>query len=688
MIRAVVACVVVLAVVPLAADEGMWLFNAPPVRTLQERYGFTAKPQWLAHLQKSAIRMNVGGSASFVSADGLLLTNHHVGLDCIEKFSTAEHDYAKAGYLARTRAEEKKCADLEMNVLMSIEDVTPRVAGAVTPSMSAADADKARRAAMNTIEKESFDKTGLRSDVVTLFQGAEYQLYRYKKYTDVRLVFAPEASISFFGGDPDNFEYPRYDLDICFFRAYENDKPARVDHFLWMDPAGVKDGDLILIAGHPGGTDRMNSIADVRFLGDELFPFFLDFARRREVLLRAFSERNEENARRAHDELFFSENSRKAWIGYIDAAQDPAVMKKKAESEAALRRKVESDPELKQKYGDAWQTIERADAVFRSIFRQHALLESGVAFDRVLFRKARTLVRLAEENSKSNSERLREYRDSNRESVEQQLYSEAPVYDDLQTVELASGLSHLVEVLGLDDPLVLQVLAGRSPSARAYELVHGTNLKDVAFRKQLAAGGKAAIETSDDPMIRLARIVDPKSRELRTAYEQRVEEPLRQAYAKIARASFATSTGETYPDATFTLRLGFGTVKGFEEAGRSLPWRTTIGGAFTHAAEHSNQPPFDLPRSWLDAKPRLNLDTPMNFLSTVDTIGGNSGSPIVSRQGDFVGIFFDTNLEALGWDFVYDDRQGRAIAVDVRAILEALQQIYKADNILSELKQK
>lgn len=668
-----------------AADEGMWLFNRPPRQLLQQRYGFNPTQQWLDHLQKASVRFNNGGSGSFVSSDGLMLTNHHVGLDCLAKISTPQRDYIATGFHAKTHVEEVKCLDLELNVLMSIEDVTQRVNAAVPAGVSAAEAQRAHRAVMNTIEQESLQKTGLRSDVVTLFQGGEYHLYRYKKYTDVRLVFAPEVTAAFFGGDPDNFEYPRYDLDICFFRAYENDKPVRPSDFLQWSATGPADGDLVFVSGHPGGTNRLNTMAHLAFFRDVQYPFTLNLLRRLEVLLGTYAERSIENERRAQDDLFGIKNSRKAYIGRIAGLQDPTIWNRKTEAETALRQKVTSDPQLNAAYGDAWQTVDNALAAYKPVYLEFRYLESPVAFNSHLFGIARTLVRLADESQKPNADRLREYRESNLESLRQQLYSEAPIYNDLETIELADSLADWYEKEGPNNPLVQQVLNGKSPRDRAAELVQSTKLGSVAERKRLGEGGKAAVDASTDPMIEVVRIVDPRAREVRKIVEDNVQEPLRQAYAKIANAVFKTSSGETYPDATFTLRLSYGTVKGYDELGQHIAPFTNMAGAFTHSAEHKNQLPFDLPKTWFAHKAEIKGSTPLNFVSTDDIIGGNSGSPVVNRANEFVGIIFDGNLQSLPWDYAFDDRQGRAVAVDSAAILEALRHVYYATNVVSEL---
>jgi hypothetical protein len=682
---AVLALVVVVETVTAQGDEGMWLFNQPPKKILREKYGFEPTGPWLANLQQASVRFNSGGSGSFVSSDGLVMTNHHVGADALQKLSSNGRDYIATGFHARSREEEIKCVDLELNVLMSIEDVTERINAAVKPGASPAEAQKARRAAMNNLEKESADRTGLRCDVVTLYRGGLYHLYSYKRYTDVRLVFAPEVAIAFFGGDPDNFEYPRYDLDICFFRVYDGGRPLKVEHYLKWSAEGAGDGELVFVSGHPGHTNRLDTVANLEFLRDRVYPYSLNLIRRREVLFATYSERGLENARRAKEDLFAMQNARKARTGGLAGLQDPAVMDGKQKAEKELRDAVDADPRLKQSAHDAWGQVASAVKTWNEIFYRHQLLEAGHAFLSKKFEIARLLVRLAEESAKPNADRLREYRQSNLESLHLMLFSEAPIYDDLETVKLADSLSLFMEIAGADNELVQKVLDGKSPRDRAADLVRGSRLADVAVRKQLADGGLKAIQPSGDPMIRLARLVDEPARRVRKSYEDKVEEPLRQAYAKIADARFALKGTDVYPDATFTLRLSFGQVKGYTDLGVQLPPWTTLGGAYGHAEDHGNRDPFVLPQSWIDRKGRLNLDTPLNFVLTADIIGGNSGSPVVNRRGELVGIIFDGNLESLVWDFVYTEETGRAIAVHSSAIREALRKVYDDQKLADEL---
>jgi Peptidase S46 len=682
--RLVVAGLLLATVSVVHADEGMWLFNNPPLKRLQERYGFAPDAAWLNHVQKSSVRFNSGGSGSFVSANGLVMTNHHVAADALQKMSTAKKNYLHDGFIAANNAEEVKCLDLELNVLMGIESVTDRVNAAIKPDMSTDDAAKARRKVIADIEKESLDKTGLRSNVTTLFQGGEYHLYKFKKYTDVRLAFAPEEQIAFYGGDPDNFEFPRYDLDMCFFRVYENDKPAKVEHYLKWSANGSKDGELIFVSGHPGRTNRLNTMAELEYLRDRQYPMQLARLNRLEVLYTAWAARSAENARRVRDDLFSVQNSRKARVGGLQGLMDPAIMARKAADEKALRAAVAADPKLKGS-ADAWDRIAKAVEKQKAIVKEMNLLEGGQAFNSQLYSTAKALLRAAAERPKPNGERLQELRESNLESLTFQLFSEEPIFDDLEQLKLADGLTYAAEVLGTDHPAVQKILAGKSPIDRAAELIKGTKVKDVAFRKKLWEGGQAAIDSASDPMIALAKSIDAEARALRKTMEFEISEVKQQAYRQIAAANYAVQGPNTYPDATFTLRLAFGQVKGYEENGKKVPAFTDFEGMYARSEEHKNKPPFELPERWFERKSRLDLKTPYNFVSTADIIGGNSGSPVVNKAGEVVGLIFDGNIQSLVLDFVFDDVQARAVSVDSRAMIEALRKVYDAGSLADEL---
>ena len=675
------------------ADEGMWLFNNPPLRQFKEKYQFEPSPQWLEHLQKASVRFNSGGSGSFVSANGLCITNHHVGADALQKASSEQHNYLKDGFYAKTNAEEIKCADLELNVLISIEDVTAQVNAAVKSGMSAEVAGKARENAIAQIEKESKDKTGLRSDVVTLYQGGVYHLYRYKRYDDVRIVFAPEEQMAFYGGDPDNFEYPRYDLDICIFRVYEDGEPAKIDHYLKWNSNGPNDGELTFVSGSPGRTDRQLTIDELADRRDREVPIWLQMFNRREVLLNAWGQRSFENARRARNDLFGDQNNRKRYDGYVAALFDPEIWSAIEVREKKLREAISRDPKLKATLG-AYDRIKKAQAELIKIAPRYDYLEQerpitvGYRGPRALygtlFKYARLLTRALDERAKPNGERIAEFRDSAKESLELSLFSTEPVYDDYEILRLTDSLTDFAEKFGGNDPLVKQVLAGKSPHARAAELVSGTKLKDVEFRKNLYGKSAAALQAMHDPMLDLARMIDGPAREARKAHEAQ-EENKRQGYAGIAKARFAVEGTGTYPDATFTLRLSYGKVMGYEEDRKQIPPFTDFAGFYQRAAEHDNKPPFDLPQRWIDRKAQLNPATKFNFVSDADIIGGNSGSPVVNKVNEFVGIIFDGNIQSLVLDCIFSDKQARAVSVDSAAITEALRKVYDAGPLADEL---
>jgi len=666
------------------ADEGMWLFNQPPREILQARYQFEPSDAWLEHLQKSSV--NIGASGSFVSEDGLLISNHHVGSSSLQKLSTKEKNYLHDGFYARTEAEELKCDDLEINVLQSIEDVSARVNAAVPKEADPEAAFLARRKVIAEIEKESLDKTGLKSDVVTLWQGGTYQLYRYKRYTDVRIVFAPEQQAAFFGGDPDNFEFPRFDFDICLFRAYENGKPAKTTNYLKFSPTGPRDGELVFVSGHPGRTSRLLTMAELDNVRDHTMPYALASLKRLEVLLGNWSERSPENARRAKEYFFGVQNSRKALNGFLAGLLDPELMNAKAKAENDFKAQLAAKPEFADALA-AYDKIADATKTFAKDQNRYALLEQGRGFDSACFRLARTLLRAGEERPKPNGERLREFSDANKASLELNLFSPAPIYNDLEILTLSDSLTFFATQLGGDNPLVLKVLAGKSPHERAAELINDTKVRDVAFRKKLYEGGASAVADAKDPMIELARLIDPEARALRKTYEDQ-DEVKQQAHAAIARAANALlgTGGSRYPDATGTLRLAFGTVKGYtEDDGQAVPAFTTIAGLYERSKLMKDHPPFDLPQSWEAGRKHLNLKTPFNFVSTCDIIGGNSGSPVVNGNGEFVGIIFDGNLQSLAWEYAFDDKQGRATSVDSAAIIEGLDKVYHAKELVREL---
>jgi hypothetical protein len=663
------------------AEEGMWTFDNPPVKELQEKYHFTPTKAWLDHVRLSSVRLNDGGSGSFVSPNGLLLTNHHVALGQLQKNSTSEHNYVRDGFYAQTEAEEMKSPDLEVNVLESMDNVTGRVQAAIKDAKTPEEEYGKRRAVIAAIERESQQKTGLRSDVVTLYEGGEYWLYRYKKYTDVRIVFAPEQQIAFFGGDPDNFTYPRYDLDMALFRVYENGKPIHTPNYLKWNSKGAGDGDLVFVSGNPGSTSRDDTVAQLTSERDVVEPAYLKILEDRIRVLEQYSGRGAEQARRAETRVFLLQNSVKAYEGRYQGLLEPAIFDKKEKEEKEFRTRVAANPELEKADGGAWDAIAEAEKKANS----RANEEYFHGLDSSLANLGQSIVEYVTEVKKPDGERLPGFHDSQLDSLRFQLYSSAPIYKDMEIARMAGALALDLSVVGPNDPFVKTVLDGRTPEQAAADLVNGTKLEDVAVRKKLIEGGEAAVAASNDPMIVLARDLDPMRREMIKWTEKNVTSVEQRAGEQLGRARFAIYGKSIYPDATFTLRLSYGQVKGYPMNGTKAPYKTTMYGLYDRANSFDFQGPFDLPSRYKEGRTKLDLATPMNFVTTNDIIGGNSGSPVIDRNGEIVGLIFDGNIESLVGDFVYDIDKNRAVAVHTAAMTEALRKLYGAQKLLDEL---
>jgi hypothetical protein len=610
------------------------------------------------------------------------LTNHHVALTQLQKVSSAEHDYANNGFYARTSSEELKCPDLELNVLFHMENVTQRVLSAVTSGMSEQAALKARKAEIAKIERESTEKTGLRSDVITLYQGGEYWLYQYKKYTDIRLVFAPEQQIAFFGGDPDNFTYPRYDIDFALFRVYENGQPLENRDYLKWSPQGAEAGELVFVSGNPGSTSRLDSMTQIETQRDYLLPLLLEASERRRRAAQAYAALGPEQAREATSQIFFVENSLKAFKGMYQGLRDPNLIAKKQKEETAFRALIAGKPDWQKAYGGVWDAIAGAETHYRKILLPYQLYSLGWS---PLGVKALEIVQYVAEIKKPDGQRLEGFHDSQLESLRFQLFSTAPVYLEYEQAMLTEILRFRLLKLGPDDPFIKAVLRGRPPEAVAGEAMSATKLGDVSFRRALVEGGEAAVQASTDPLIVLARQVDPWRRQMIKTYEDQVESVETPAGEKIGEARFAAYGKSSYPDATFTLRLAFGAVKGYPMNGTQAPPKTTFYGLYDRALGFDLKPPFDLPKRYLQGKAKLDLSVPLNFVNTCDIIGGNSGSPVINKKGELVGLIFDGNIESLVGDYVYNEENNRAVAVHSSAIVEVLRKLYDAGAIADEL---
>jgi Peptidase S46 len=673
------------AATAIRAEEGMWTFDNPPIKLLKSKYGFTPTQEWLDHLRLASVRLNDGGSGSFVSANGLLLTNHHVARGQLQKNSTGEHDYLRDGFYADTPDKEMKSPDLEVNVLVAMQNVTARVQGAAKGITAEAKALKAREAEMAAIEKDSKDKTGLRSDVVSFYQGGEYWLYQYKAYTDVRLVFAPEQQAAFYGGDPDNFTYPRYDLDMALFRVYDKGgKPLHTDNFLKWSAKGAAPGELIFISGHPGSTQRQDTMAQLLVERDVREPAIIEYLKRRIAAAQEFGAQGPEQARLVGSTIFGLQNGLKVYVGRADALADRAIIAKKQAEEDDFRKKVAANPEWAKEFGDAWDTIAATEK--KSAPRIKAMIFRRT--DSRLFTIARQIVQLVAEQKKPDGERLPGYHDAELETLKFQLFSPAKIYASTEKLYMKTALNLAAEKLGKDDEYLQALTQGKDIEAFVDAVVDGSKLYGVDARKALVDGGEAAVAASTDPMIVAARRTDPLWREYLRWQMDEVESVLTQAGERLGKARFLVYGKDVYPDATFTLRLSYGTVKGFPYNGTVAPPFTTFYGLYDRAASFSNEPPFDLTPKEVARRDKLDLATPFNFVSTGDIIGGNSGSPVVNRDGELVGLIFDGNIESLAGDFVYDDEKNRAVAVHSSGMMEGLRKLYGANALADELEGK
>jgi peptidase S46-like protein len=696
----IIATLLAFAIQPVAlyADEGMWTFDNPPRKEWKERYNFEPSEAWLEHLRLASVRLNDGGSGSFVSPDGLMVTNQHVASGQLQKVSTKEKDYTREGFYAQTNDDELKCPDLECNVLVSFEDVTARAQSAVKPGASDKEASEQRKAALAAIEKEATEKTGLKCEVISLYSGGEHWLYRFKKYTDIRLVFAVEEQIAFFGGDYDNFTFPRHDLDAAFFRAYENGKPAKTPHYFKWSAAGPADGDFVIAPGNPGSTARLLTLAQIQYHRDHGNPIQKQVWTSRRDALARYAERGPEQARQAGSGIRSMSNSLKRLVGQQEGLMNPRMMGRKEAEEKALRDAVARRADLQKAYGPAWDQIAFAYQDYPQMAKRIAFSTLtplrvdlfGTPFGNPVSRLATiaaAIVRYTEETRKPNNQRYDELRDSNLESFRFSLLSRAPIYPEIEEHLLAAWLEEAQKTLGAGDPFVRAALSGSTPQAAAKRAVSGSKLADVEARKALLAGGVDAVAKSDDPMIVLARSVEPITRELRGWLDERIQRVETTAGEKISRARFAVYGKSLPPDANFNLRISYGRVLGYEEDTTLVPFKTTFFGLYDRARGFDEKPPYDLPRRYREGKDKLDLATPLNFVYTADTIGGNSGSPVINRNSEIVGLNFDSNIQKLPNRYWYVDESegGRAIAVHSAAIIEAMRKLYGADTLVKEI---
>lgn len=657
------------------ADEGMWTFDNPPLKQWKERYNFEPAKDWLDKVRLASVRLNDGGSAGFVSPNGLIITNQHVASGQLSKMSTKDKDYVKDGFYARSRDQEVKAADLEANVLISYEDVTGAVQSAT---------GEAKKAVMAETEKDCAAKTGLKCEVVSFYSGGEYWLYRFKKYTDLRIVFAPEEQTAFFGGDYDNFTYPRYDLDIAFLRAYENGQPAKTPNYFKWSANGAADGEFVVLPGNPGSTSRLSTVAQLAYQRDvgnplqkKIWSTYLNAAQQ-------YASVGAEQHRQAGGAIRGLNNSLKRLVGQQEGLLNPRQFAKKEAEERALKDALAAKPDQQKLYASAWDEIAAAYAELPKM--SDRLGFSTLAPSR-LGTIASQIVRYGDETRKPNDKRYDEFRDNRLESLKFSLLSPAPIYPEMEAALLTGWLAEARKTLGPNDPFVKAALGDAEVSEVVGRAVKETQLRDIAFRRSLLDGGADAVARSTDPMITLARRIEPVIRELRAWNDEHIRAVDSSAGERISKARFAVYGKSIPPDANFNLRLSYGRVKGYEEDTTLVPYRTTFYGLYDRALSFAEMTPYELPQRYKDKKNAFDLSTPLDFVYTADTIGGNSGSPVINRNAEFVGINFDSNIQKLSNRYWYVDEEegGRAVGVHSAGILEALKKVYETDALVAEL---
>ena len=666
---------------PALADEGMWTYDNFPLAKVNEAYGLNLDQKWLDRMQGASVRLTTGCSASLVSRSGLVLTNHHCVVECVQDLSSGDKDYVKDGFLTAAREEEKKCPGMQAEILASITDVTKDIQAAGA-GRTGQDYVRAREAAMAAAEQAACEgDPNVRCQVITLYRGGQFKLYKYRKYADVRLVFAPEFATAFFGGDPDNFNFPRFNLDVGFVRLYDNGKPATTPtHLTWVSRA-PQEGEATFVSGNPGSTNRLMTVSQLETLRDLTIP--VGQLQRSEIRgrLTQFGEESAEHKRIATDPLFGIENSFKVFYGQQSALNDKAFMDAKRAQEAELKTKVAADPKLAAEIGDPWGDIAKAQAAYVNNYLRYRQIEGGAAYSN-LYYYAQTLVRAAQEREKPSAERLAEYADTRLPLVEKKVLDAKPVDAELEEVYLAFWLSKTREYLTTDDPAVKTLLGKESPEGLAKRAVAGSKLADPAARKALWDGGLAAIKASDDPMIQLVLRNEPAARAVRKVWETEVQGPTDAAAERVARAKFAAYGDAVYPDATFSLRLSYGKVAGWSYRGVTVPSMTNFAGLYDRA---TGAEPYKLAPRWVEAQAKVNPTTVYNFVTTNDIIGGNSGSPVVNAKGEVLGAAFDGNIHSLGGAFGYDGSINRTVVVATSAATEALTKVYGRTALVKEL---
>lgn len=666
----------------LSADEGMWTFDNIPTSEIYQKYRVKINKAQLQKIRLSSVRLNNGGSGSFVSPAGLVLTNHHVALSQLQKLSNEKTDLIKNGFYARTLAEEIACPDLEMNVLISYEDVTTKVLTQINPKNPPSKQVEQKNEIFARLKKQSFATTGLRSDIVTLYNGGEYWLYRYKQYTDIKLVMAPNLQLAFFGGNEDNFQYPRYSLDFAFFRVYENGKPLESKNYLSWSRFDITEKDPLFVSGHPGRTSRQKTLYEITFLRDRLIPAYMAYLKKKEDIYHSYLQKHPEDRMKLNSHIFMIENAKKSFQGQWQALQEPEMIAKKKQQQDILQKFLKTNPKLKREIGNPWQKIRLT--IDKKSLRINDFFYTGSGGSRMAG-YAILFMLYAQEMQKPDHKRLRAFQQVAQRSLQLKLLSPAPIYPDIEQFIFQKNLQLAQNVLGKDHPYIKLALRDKPAKLIAELLFSKSQIHRLEFRKKLFSSGPNAILKSRDPFLLWAAGVASFRRKFHQWQEKTIDIVLKEEGNHLTKLRFAKYGKEIYPDATFSLRFSYGQALGYQTKTGRIPFRTTFYGLVNRSLAFGQQKPYHLPKIFLDNLSKLDLATPLNIISNNDITGGNSGSPVLNKNFEITGLVFDGNYYSHGWDYAYSDEKGRCVLLSTRAIIETLAKLYRATPLIKEI---
>lgn len=672
-------------------DSGkMWTFDYPPVKYFERTYGFTPDEKWFDNARLSALRLS-GCSASFISSDGLVMTNHHCARYALDKVNKPGEDLPDSGFYAPTLNDERRVDGMYADQLISMKDVTAEVQEAFERGKTDEEKVAERNREIQKLQKDAWEEykksqpnDSIYAQVVTFYNGGKYSLYIYKRYTDIRLVFAPQLIVAYFGGDYDNFTYPRYDLDVSLFRIYQDGKPLNTEHYFRWSNSGAQENEPVFVIGNPGRTSRLLTVAQLEFNRDYSYPYIVNLLKDAMDIYSKYIEQHPDKKLEYQTRLFGISNSYKAYTGYLGGLRDQYLMARKRAFEKKFREAVDANPVLKEKYGSVWKEIARIQKEKAEIYEKFQAYNVTGLGRSSYFNIASRLIQYAKAMKMPESNRPMDYKGGALDSTKKKFFP-SNFNPDIEKMFLEYQLGFMSSVFGTSNEAFNRLLGGRTPTDAAHDLATTTFLGDSSRVVAMLNGSPDAILSSSDPFIQYMESIQKEASEMQARYQNLSAREATQGQ-KLGHALYDVYGTSIPPDATFTLRIADGVVKGYEYNGTIAPPLTTFYGMYNRYYSFGKKYPWYLPGNWSNPPADFNLSTPLDFVATNDIIGGNSGSPVINKNLEIVGLIFDGNIESLPGEYIYVDTYNRSVAVHSNAILEALAKIYHADRIVSEIK--